>query len=57
MNRNLARRLDRLEEQLISEEEPKVWEIIIVDSDRTRTPTGDRIEMSSSGPAPWRRLR
>ena len=62
--RSLARRLDRLEQQLIPEEEPKVWEIVIVDSDGTRTPTGKRIEMPPSGRLrgsktvqPWRRLR
>ena len=43
--RSLSRRLDRLEEELIPEDDPKVWEIIIVDSDGTRTPTGERIEM------------
>ena len=62
-SRNLARRLDRLEEQMIPEDERKVWEIMIVDSDGTRTPTGERIEMSPSGrrrgsnvPTSWRRL-
>jgi hypothetical protein len=45
--RTLARRLERLKEQMAPEGDPKVWEIIIVDSDGTRIPTGERIEMPS----------
>jgi hypothetical protein len=62
-SRSLARRLERLEEQVIPEDERKVWEMIIVDSDGTRTPTGIRIEWrpvvrrGSKGPTSWRRLR
>jgi hypothetical protein len=48
-SRSLARRLERLEEQVIPEDERKVWEMIIVDSDGTRTPTGIRIEMPGPG--------
>jgi len=49
---SLLRRLERLEQHIMPEDEPRVWEIIIVDSDGTRTPTGERIEMPSSC---WRR--
>jgi hypothetical protein len=62
--RSLSRRLERLEEHTMPEDEPTVWEIILVDSDGTRIPTGERIEMPPSGlrrgskaPTPWRRLR
>ena len=48
-SRSLVRRLERLEEQVIPEDERKVWEMIIVDSDGTRTPTGIRIEMPPPG--------
>jgi hypothetical protein len=48
IGRSLPRRLERLEEHIIPEDERKVWEIIIVDSDGTRTPTGIRIEMPPS---------
>jgi hypothetical protein len=64
ITRILARRLEQLEEQMTPEGDPKVWEIIIVDSDGTRTPTGERIEMpwytrrrESKMLQPWRRLR
>jgi len=62
-SRSLARRLERLEVELIPEDDPKVWEIIVVDSDGTRTPAGIRIEMppsrrqGSKVPTSWRRLR
>jgi len=46
-SKNLARRLHRLEERMIPEDEPKVWEIIVVDSDGTKTPSGIRVEMAS----------
>jgi len=48
-SRSLVRRLERLEERVIPEDERKVWEIVIVDSDGTRTPTGERIEMPAPG--------
>jgi hypothetical protein len=35
--RSLSRRLERLEEHTMPEDEPTVWEIILVDSDGTRT--------------------
>ena len=61
---SLARRLERLEEQVIPEDERKIWEMIIVDSDGTRTPSGIRVEMppprrlrESSVPTSLRRLR
>jgi hypothetical protein len=64
ITRTLARRLERLEEQMTPEGDPKVWVIIVVASDSTRTPTGERIEMSSYTRGrqskmlkPWRRLR
>lgn len=47
--RSLSRRLERLEEELIPEDDPKVWEIIVVESDGTRTPTGIRVEMPPPG--------
>ena len=62
MTRNLYRRLERLEEQTMPMDEPKVWQIIILDSDGTQT-LGDQIEWPSCGPRPrpWvpqsRRLR
>jgi hypothetical protein len=68
MSRNLSLRLDRLEQQLIPEDEPKVWEIVMVDSDGTTTPSGIRIEWPAPGSPqihrrgakvrqPWRRNR
>jgi hypothetical protein len=64
-SRSLARRLERLEEEMIPEDEPKVWEMIIVDSNRTRTTSGIRVEWparlalrrGSKVPTSWRRLR
>jgi len=38
-----------MEEQVIPEDERKVWEIVIVDSDGTKTPSGIRIEMPAPG--------
>ena len=43
MTRSLYRRLERLEERTMPRDEPKVWQIIILDSDRTQT-LGDQIE-------------
>ena len=61
--RSLSRRLERLEEELMPEDELKVWQIVIMDSDGTKT-LGERIEWSaayrrpiSKAPEPWRRLR
>jgi len=45
MTRSLARRLERLEEQVIPADELKIWQIVIVDSDGAKT-LGDRIEWS-----------
>jgi hypothetical protein len=63
MTRSLARRLERLEEQVIPEDELKVWQIVIMDSDGTKT-LGERIEWSavcrrqiSKASEPWGRLR
>ena len=44
--RTLARRLDRLEEQIVPEGEPTFLQIILVASDGTRR-LGDRIELPS----------
>jgi hypothetical protein len=62
-SRSLARRLERLEEQTMPIDEPKVWQIVLVDSDGTQT-LGQRIEWSArrrrpeaKAPQPWRRLR
>jgi hypothetical protein len=65
IGRSLARRLERLEEQVIPDDERKVWEMIVVDSDGTRTASGIRVEWparialrrGSKGPTSWRRLR
>lgn len=61
-SRSLARRLERLEEQVIPEDELKVWQIVIMDSDGTKT-LGERIEWSpsvqrrrSNVRTSWRRL-
>jgi hypothetical protein len=43
--RGLSRRLDRLEQRILPLDQPKVWEVVQVDSDGTRTPTNIRIEM------------
>jgi hypothetical protein len=43
--RGLSRRLDRLEQHILPLGQPKVWEVVQVDSDGTRTPTGIMIEM------------
>lgn len=36
MTRSLSRRLERLEEQVAPLAEPRVWQIVIVDSDGSR---------------------
>ena len=47
MTRALSRRLGRLEEQLKPAEEPRIWQVVIVDSNGGRT----------DGPqVAWRRL-
>jgi len=43
--RGLSRRLDRLEQHILPLDQPKVWEVVQVDSNGTRTPTGIMIEM------------
>ena len=48
-SKSFARRLERLEEELIPEDDSKVWEIILVDSDGTSTPSGIRIEWPTPG--------
>jgi hypothetical protein len=60
MTRTLYRRLERLEEQTMPMDEPKVWQIVVLDSDGTQT-LGDRIEWSARGhlgtkSRPWQRL-
>jgi len=45
MTRTLYRRLERLEQQTMPIDEPKVWQIVFRDSDGTQT-LGDRIEWS-----------
>jgi hypothetical protein len=52
-NRNLSRRLERLEESMIPVTVRKVWQIITVNSDGTKEPTGITIEWPSR-PAPDR---
>jgi hypothetical protein len=48
ISKSLYQRLARLEEQAVSEDELKVWQIISVDSDGSRT-LGHQIEMPSCG--------
>jgi hypothetical protein len=43
MNRNLSRRLERLEEELAPVEVRRIWQIVYVDSDGNRT-EGEIIE-------------
>jgi hypothetical protein len=45
ISKTLSRRLERLEEQIAPLEEPRVWQIVYVDSDGNRT-DGERIEWS-----------
>src|SRR5580765_7519341 len=45
--RALQRRLKHLEEQVIPTEEPRVWQVVYVDSDGTRE-LGPRIELPPS---------
>ncbi len=54
INRSLSRRLERLEEQIMPLSVRKVWQIITVNSDGTKEPTGITIEWPSR-PAPDRR--
>jgi hypothetical protein len=51
MTKSLYRRLERLEEQTLPAEEPRVWQIVFRDSDGTQT-LGDRIEWSPRGRRP-----
>jgi hypothetical protein len=55
--RNLARRLERQEEQMTPEDDPTVWVILVVDSDGTATPSGIRIEWPAPGGAQSHRRR
>jgi hypothetical protein len=48
VTRALYRRLERLEEQTMPMDEPKVWQIVFRHSDGTQT-LGDRIEWSPRG--------
>ena len=52
INRNLSRRLERLEERVMPETVHRVWQIVFVDSDGV-TQEGKRIEWNA--PAPVRR--
>ena len=54
MTRTLHRRLERLEEQTMPVDEPKVWQIVFKHTDGTET-LGDRIEWPIFGRQP--RLR
>jgi hypothetical protein len=58
INRNLARRLERLEDRLMPEIVRKVWQIIIVDADGSRR-EGETIEWEAprSVPAHQKRYR
>jgi hypothetical protein len=47
INRTLARRLERLEKDILPADELQVWQIVITDSDGTET-LGDRIEWSQN---------
>ena len=49
MTKNLYRRLEHLEEQVIPTGEPRVWQAVYVDSDGTKE-LGPRIEMPPSRP-------
>ena len=60
-SRSLARRLERLEEHIVPEDELKVWRIVIMDSDGTKT-LGEMIEWfprarQGNTLKPWQRLR
>jgi hypothetical protein len=48
MTRTLYRRLERLEQQTMPIDEPKVWQIVFRNSDGTET-LGDRIEWYPRG--------
>lgn len=48
VNRTLKRRLERLEQQTMPIDEPKVWQIVFRESDGTQT-LGDQIEWSPRG--------
>jgi len=54
MTRSLYRRLERLEEQTMPMDEPKVWQIVFRDSDGSQT-LGDQVEWRWWGqrPRPW----
>ena len=48
MSRNLARRLDRLEEQMMPLNARKVWHVITINSDGTRAPSVLFVEWPSN---------
>ena len=48
MNRNLSRRLERLEEQIAPLIVRKVWQIMTINSDGTTEPSGLSFEWSSN---------
>jgi hypothetical protein len=54
IGRNLSRRLERLEEQMMPLIVRKVWQMITINSDGTTAPSGLSVEWSSN-PAPDRR--
>jgi hypothetical protein len=59
--KSIYQRLARLEEQMMPTDEIKVWQIVFMDSDGTKT-LGNQIEWSPRGrqaktPQPWRRNR
>ena len=61
VTRTLKRRLERLEQQTMPIDEPKVWQIVFRHTDGTQT-LGDQIEWPSRGyrretktAPPWRR--
>jgi hypothetical protein len=54
INRNLSRRLERLEEVITPASVRRVWQIVIVDSDGCRR-DGEKIEWQA--PRPVRALR
>jgi hypothetical protein len=56
INRNLSRRLKRLEEAITPETVRRVWQILIVQPDGSR-PEGERIEWEAPKPVPAYRKR
>jgi hypothetical protein len=57
ITRNLARRLERLEQVATPLRVCKVWRIVTINSDGTTEPTGISIEWpSNSAPEGWQRV-